>query len=368
MRTCVTAGRRFVISEARVRGGRRSVNSYTACIPGSRLSSGDHGGGDGRGAAVALPRRRREQHRSEHEGSGEIDGIGERAYHERPHDLAAIAHRPQPADSDALEWTRDLITRERGRNGGDEARRRPDREAPDAEKPWIRQERHAPEQRGVGEQAGNQHAHASPPVRDAASKPQRHETSEHAQADDNAHAFRPQTSALDQIEGKQEHEHSGLDGDQQRIGDGHEQRTGRAEHGSQDMPVAWSRLRRCRVCGERGPTGDRNHGHHQARRLEQKRTRRPHALVEPATPALPSNSPDVSLINNKLTARPRRCAAGTLTMAVVATVANMAQPAPPSARKPRNTSKRDVEMLATSTSAITRSPPIMSRRPNRPSR
>lgn len=62
---------------------------------------------------------------------------------------------------------------------------------------------------------------------------------------------------------------------------------------------------------------------------------RPDRASPPA--ALPSKSPDVSLINSKLTARARRCAAGRLTMAVIATVANMAHPTPPNARKPRNT-------------------------------
>ena len=53
--------------------------------------------------------------------------------------------------------------------------------------------------------------------------------------------------------------------------------------------------------------------------------------------ALPSSNPAVSPISSKLTARPRRCTVGTLTMAVVATVANIAQPTPPNARKPRKT-------------------------------
>ena len=50
---------------------------------------------------------------------------------------------------------------------------------------------------------------------------------------------------------------------------------------------------------------------------------------------LPKSSPKVSLINNRLTARPRR--ADWSTIVVVATVLNAAQPTPPIARRIRKT-------------------------------
>jgi hypothetical protein len=55
-------------------------------------------------------------------------------------------------------------------------------------------------------------------------------------------------------------------------------------------------------------------------------------------------------------------------MAVVATVANMAQPTPPSARKPRKTGYVEVMTLARSMSAINSRPQIMRGRPRRPSK
>jgi len=57
-----------------------------------------------------------------------------------------------------------------------------------------------------------------------------------------------------------------------------------------------------------------------------------------------------------------------LIIAVVATVENIAQPSPASARKPRNPAKLDIVTLARSMSAIKRRPKIMSGRPRRRSR
>ncbi len=72
---------------------------------------------------------------------------------------------------------------------------------------------------------------------------------------------------------------------------------------------------------------------------------------------------------SRLTARPRRCAAGRSTIVAVATVPNIAQPTPAMARNPRNTPYVEVITLATSLNAITSRPETMSgRRPSRPSR
>ena len=125
--------------------------------------------------------------------------------------------------------------------------RHPDRDAPEAQGDGITHEGEAPEQCGIGEQPGHQHPHSSPLVGDTPPEPQRQQSAEHAQADEESDGFRAKPAALDQIERIQEDQHAGLDRDQHRVGHAHEQHPTRAQDRPEKPPV----VRRQRRGGSR---------------------------------------------------------------------------------------------------------------------
>ena len=87
---------------------------------------------------MALPRRRRQQHRPTPERSGEVYGVCENPHHERADDLAAIGHRSNPTGCDALERARNLISGESRRDRRHESGGRANREAQETEEGGIR--------------------------------------------------------------------------------------------------------------------------------------------------------------------------------------------------------------------------------------
>ena len=146
----------------------------------------------------------------------------------------------------------------------------------------MRQERQAPEQRGIAQQAGNQHAHAAPAVRNTAPEPERQQSAEHVQTDEEPDGFRAHASPVDQVERKEEDKNTGLNGDQHRIGQAHEEHTGRAKYRPKEALVA--RFSRCPrlVGGQRRPTSHRDGRHQHASRLEYERAGHPGPLIQPA--------------------------------------------------------------------------------------